>query len=65
MGGKLRQGTSFNEVRPGTPINIDQVLPATIKVGFRQGIGADARKAVAQVQLDNRLHVAANIVFES
>jgi hypothetical protein len=51
VGGKLRQGTSFNEFRPGTPIDVDQVLPPNLKV--------------AQIKPDNRLHVAANNVFEA
>jgi hypothetical protein len=67
VGGKLRQGTSFNEIRPGTVIDLDQVLPEHIKVrpGFRKGMAIAARQAVEQVEGKNRLHVPANSVFEA
>jgi len=74
VGGKLRQGTSFNEIRPSAQIDVVQVLPEGIKLaGFRKGMSADARKAVEQVKgsdqipkhLHNQLTLPPNSVFEA
>ena len=54
LGGKLRQGRSFNEIRPGTSVTLVNPLPRGITPA-----------GVAQLKKPNLLDVPANSVFEA